>query len=132
VNAFSAGLGLLAGLMVVALAIRNAVRRAQLERVIFESDTPAGKRFDLALLIAIVLSVLLVALESDPWLRGQHRSVFEALELLFSCLFSLEYLLRLLCSRSPGPMPAASSAWWTWSRACRRCSPWASRLGNRC
>jgi voltage-gated potassium channel len=132
VNAFSAGLGLLAGLMVVALAIRNAVGRTQLERVIFESDTPAGKRFDLALLIAIVLSVLLVALESDPWLRGQHRSVFEALELLFSCLFSLEYLLRLLCSRSPGPMPAASSAWWTWSRACRRCSPWASRPGNRC
>ena len=100
-NAFSAGLGLLAGLMVVALAIRNAVGRAQLERVIFESDTPAGKRFDLALLIAIVLSVLLVALESDPRLRGQHRSVFEALELLFSSLFSLEYLLRLLCSRQP-------------------------------
>jgi voltage-gated potassium channel len=89
--------------MVVALAIRNAVGRTQLERVIFESDTPAGKRFDLALLIAIVLSVLLVALESDPWLRGQHRSVFEALELLFSCLFSLEYLLRLLCSRQPWP-----------------------------
>ena len=102
-NAFSAGLGLLAGLMVVALAIRNAVGRTQLERVIFESDTPAGKRFDLALLIAIVLSVLLVALESDPWLRGQHRSVFEALEMLFSCLFSLEYLLRLLCSRQPWP-----------------------------
>ena len=100
-NAFSAGLGLLAGLMVVALAIRNAVGRAQLERVIFESDTPAGKRFDLALLIAIVLSVLLVALESDPRLRGQHRSVFEALELLFSSLFSLEYLMRLLCSRQP-------------------------------
>ena len=102
-NAFSAGLGLLAGLMVVALAIRNAVGRAQLERVIFESDTPAGKRFDLALLIAIVLSVLLVALESDPRLRGQHRSVFEALELLFSSLFSLEYLLRLLCSKRPWP-----------------------------
>ncbi len=100
-NAFSAGLGLLAGLMVVALAIRNAVGRGQLERVIFESDTQAGKRFDLALLIAIVLSVLLVALESDPRLRGQHRSVFEALELLFSSLFSLEYLLRLLCSRQP-------------------------------
>ena len=102
-NAFSAGLGLLAGLMFVALAIRNAVGRAQLERVIFESDTPAGKRFDLALLIAIVLSVLLVALESDPRLRGQYRSLFEPLELLFSSLFSLEYLLRLLCSKRPWP-----------------------------
>jgi len=50
-----------------------------------------------------VLSVLLVALESDPRLRGQYRSLFEPLELLFSSLFSLEYLLRLLCSKRPWP-----------------------------
>jgi voltage-gated potassium channel len=103
VNAFSTGLGLLAALLLLALAIRRWVGRPRLERIIFEADTPAGKRFDLALLIAIVLSVLLVALESDPRLRGQYRSLFEPLELLFSSLFSLEYLLRLLCSKRPWP-----------------------------
>jgi len=103
VNAFSTGLGLLATLLLLALAIRRWVGSPRLERIIFEADTPAGKRFDLALLIAIVLSVLLVALESDPRLRGQYRSLFEPLELLFSSLFSLEYLLRLLCSKRPWP-----------------------------
>ena len=102
-NAFGSGLGLLAALLVLALAIRRWVGRPRLERIVFEADTPAGKRFDLALLIAIVLSVLLVALESDPRLRGQYRSLFEPLELLFSSLFSLEYLLRLLCSKRPWP-----------------------------
>jgi voltage-gated potassium channel len=95
--------GILAGLLVLALAIRRWVGRQKLERIIFEADTPAGRRFDLALLIGIVLSVLLVALESDPRLRGQHRLLFEPLELLFSSLFSLEYLLRLLCSSRPWP-----------------------------
>jgi voltage-gated potassium channel len=103
VNAFGSGLGLLAALLVLALAIRRWVGRPRLERIVFEADTPAGKRFDLALLIAIVLSVLLVALESDPRLRDEYHSLFEPLELLFSSLFSLEYLLRLLCSKRPWP-----------------------------
>ncbi|MEN9387606.1 MAG: hypothetical protein RLZZ255_582 [Cyanobacteriota bacterium] len=98
---FGSGLGLLAALVVLALAIRSWLGRQKLERIIFEADTRAGKRFDLALLIAIVLSVLLVALESDPRLHDQYHSLFEPLELLFSSLFSLEYLLRLLCNQRP-------------------------------
>jgi voltage-gated potassium channel len=103
VSSFSSGVGLLGALLLLALAIRRWVGRPKLERIIFEADTPAGKRFDLALLISIVLSVLLVALESDPQLRGQYKAVFQPLEVLFSRLFSLEYLLRLLCSRRPWP-----------------------------
>ncbi|MBD1195530.1 ion transporter [Vulcanococcus sp. Clear-D1] len=102
-SSFSSGVGLLGALLLLALAIRRGVGRHKLERIIFEADTLAGKRFDLALLISIVLSVLLVALESDPQLRGQYKAVFQPLEVLFSSLFSLEYLLRLLCSRQPWP-----------------------------
>jgi len=69
--------------------------------VIFESDTPAGKTFDLALLIAIGSSVLLVALESDRQLDSLFGPWFSGAEWVFSTLFSLEYLLRLLCSRTP-------------------------------
>jgi voltage-gated potassium channel len=94
-------LPLLAGLLLLSLAVRRIVGRRQLARIIFEADTPAGKGFDLVLLMAIVLSVLVVTLESDPLLQQRHQTLFMPVELGFSLLFSLEYLLRLLCSPEP-------------------------------
>jgi voltage-gated potassium channel len=91
----------LAGVLAVALLIRRAVGRQRLEQIIFEADTPAGRNFDLGLLIAIVLSVVLVVLESDPRLLWRHRDLFQPLELGFALLFTLEYLLRLLCAAPP-------------------------------
>jgi len=75
--------------------------RQRLWVVIFEADTPAGKGFDVALLIAILLSVVAVMFESvasirtgyGPWLRG--------IEWFFTILFTIEYLLRLACVRRP-------------------------------
>jgi voltage-gated potassium channel len=70
--------------------------------IIFAADTPAGRTFDLGLLIAILLSVVLVVLESDPQLPAAlFEAQFVPLELGFTLLFSLEYLLRLLCSQRP-------------------------------
>ena len=100
-----AGLGvgtiLLALCLLAALGLRQWLGKTRLERVIFESDTPAGKAFDLGLLMAISLSVLLVALESDARLGQRFGPWFSGAEWVFSTLFSLEYLLRLLCSRTP-------------------------------
>ncbi|MHA3960583.1 ion transporter [Synechococcus sp. LTW-G] len=95
------GTVLLALCLLAALGLRQWLGKARLERVIFESDTPAGKTFDLALLIAIGSSVLLVALESDRQLDSLFGPWFSGAEWVFSTLFSLEYLLRLLCSRTP-------------------------------
>ena len=92
---------LLAGLLGLALLIRHSIGRRQLARIIFEADTPAGRGFDLLLLAAIVLSVVVVALESDTNLQRRYEAVFWPLEIGFSSLFSLEYLLRLLCSERP-------------------------------
>ena len=92
---------LLAGLLGLALLLRQSLGRARLYQVIFESDTPAGRSFDLGLLAAIVLSVLVVGLETDTSLQRQFGPVFLVLEAVFSGLFSLEYLLRLLCSPQP-------------------------------
>ena len=92
---------LLALCLLAALGLRQWLGKTRLERVIFESDTPAGKNFDLALLIAIGSSVLLVALESDRQLDSLFGPWFSGAEWVFSTLFSLEYLLRLLCSRTP-------------------------------
>ncbi len=92
---------LLLALLAAALLLRQAVGRRRLERIIFESDTPAGRRFDLALLGLIVLSVVAVGLESDPTLQSRFQGLFVRLEVGFSSLFSLEYLLRLLCTERP-------------------------------
>lgn len=97
----STGLLLLAGLLGTALLLRRSLGRARLYQVIFESDTPAGRRFDLGLLVAIVLSVLVVGLETDADLHRPFGVPFRVLEILFSVLFSLEYLVRLLCSPQP-------------------------------
>ncbi|CAA9588665.1 MAG: Potassium voltage-gated channel subfamily KQT; possible potassium channel, VIC family [uncultured Truepera sp.] len=75
--------------------------RTRLARVVFESDTPAGRRFDVALLISIVLSILLVMLESVQSVRAAYGSTLRALEWGFTGLFTLEYLLRLYASRRP-------------------------------
>jgi voltage-gated potassium channel len=91
----------LAGLLAAALLLRCGVGRRRLEQIIFAADTPAGRTFDLGLLIAIVLSVVLVVLESDPVLQQRHQDLFAPAELVFSLLFSLEYLLRLLCAEQP-------------------------------
>jgi voltage-gated potassium channel len=94
-------LGLLGGLLAVALTLRQLVGRERLHRTIFQADTPAGRRFDLALLAAILLSVVAVVLESDPELGQRWLSLFRAAEWTFTVLFTLEYLLRLLCAPAP-------------------------------
>ncbi len=69
--------------------------------VIFEADTVAGRRFDLLLLWAIVISVCIVVLDSVEPIRMRFGEVFSIAEWLFTLLFSVEYLARLWCVRRP-------------------------------
>lgn len=69
-----------------------------LRQVIFGTDTPAGKRFDLVLIYVIVCSVLVVMLDSVSWLAAPYRSVFVALEWGFTIVFTIEYGLRIYCA----------------------------------
>ncbi|QNK70293.1 ion transporter [Variovorax sp. PAMC26660] len=75
--------------------------RRKLFTVIFEADTPAGLWFDLALIAVIVTSVLVVILDSVQSIREQWRPVFNALEWVFTILFTLEYIARLSCVNKP-------------------------------
>ena len=75
--------------------------RSKLHQVIFEADTPAGKAFDLTLLVAILASVLVVVMESVPSVRADHGRAFWAAEWGFTILFTIEYLLRLIAVRRP-------------------------------
>jgi len=75
--------------------------REKLRVIIFEADTPAGKAFDVGLLAAIVLSVLAVMLDSVMEIRSSYGGLLDRAEWVFTLLFSVEYLLRLLCSPRP-------------------------------
>jgi voltage-gated potassium channel len=75
--------------------------RHRWHEVIFEAETPAGKRFDVLLLVAIVLSVLTVLLESVPSLSTGHPELFFWLEWGFTSLFAIEYLARLAVVNRP-------------------------------
>jgi len=68
--------------------------RKKLFVIIFGTDTPAGKAFDVALLIAIVLSVLAVMLESVSSIETGYGDIFRIIEWALTILFSLEYITR--------------------------------------
>ncbi len=75
--------------------------RHTLHEIIFEADTPAGKAFDLALIVSILLSVLVVMLDSIPKLHASYGGILLFAEWMFTLLFTLELILRLLCVRRP-------------------------------
>lgn len=71
----------------------------RLYEVIFESDTPPGKLFDVVLIVAIVASVVAVMLETVPSIRGQYPGLLYAIEWAFTILFTIEYGLRWYCAK---------------------------------
>ena len=78
----------------------NKVRR-KIHEIIFEADTPLGKLFDLLLLVFILLSVVVVMLESvDAYIRSFGK-YFEIAEWIFTILFSIEYVLRIIAVKKP-------------------------------
>jgi voltage-gated potassium channel len=75
--------------------------RFRLHEVIYESNTTAGKTFDVALLIAIFASIMVVMLDSVASLHAQYGELFYMLEWVFTILFTIEYILRLISIRRP-------------------------------
>ncbi|MCO7215756.1 ion transporter [Halomonas sp. EF61] len=75
--------------------------KTRIFQIIFESDTRLAKGFDIALITAILASVLVVVLESVDSLRMQHGELFRAIEWTFTILFTIELVLRLYCLERP-------------------------------
>ncbi|MCH2198923.1 MAG: ion transporter [Flavobacteriales bacterium] len=75
--------------------------RARIHEVIFEADTPAGKRFDIALLWVIVASVVVVMLESVVEIKDKYGSLLQILEWSFTIVFTIEYIARLVSVKKP-------------------------------
>lgn len=75
--------------------------RQILWEVVFEAETFAGKAFDIGLLWAIGLSVVVVMLETVDSVQAKWGPELDIAEWFFTIVFSFEYLLRLWLSRRP-------------------------------
>ena len=75
--------------------------RARVHEIIFGIDTPAGRAFDIGLVVAILLSILVVVLDSVPAIGGPYAQPMYALEWFFTLLFTVEYAARLATVRYP-------------------------------
>jgi len=67
----------------------------KLHEIIYEADTPSGKLFDVVLLIFILLSIVLVMLESVDYIGSQYYGILNILEWIITILFTFEYIARL-------------------------------------
>lgn len=76
-------------------------RRKLLHQIIFEADTPAGKLFDILLLIFIMLSVVTVMIDSVPNFHKAMPHVLVNLEWFFTIIFTIEYILRIYTVSKP-------------------------------
>ena len=75
--------------------------RHHLHEIIFEADTPAGRAFDVGLLVCILISVAAVLLESVPDIQLRFGRWLRGLEWAVTVLFTAEYLLRLVSVGKP-------------------------------
>ncbi|WP_115718292.1 ion transporter [Gallaecimonas mangrovi] len=72
----------------------------KLNDIIFGYSTPGGRAFDLCLIIAIVVSVVAVMLDSVAPIHHQWKVELAAAEWFFTGLFTLEYLARFYCAQN--------------------------------
>ncbi len=71
-------------------------------KIIFEADTPSGKIFDLLLLAVITFNLVIICLETvSPWDQPQFRNTWLSIEWTCTALFTIEYIMRLMCVKRP-------------------------------
>jgi voltage-gated potassium channel len=70
----------------------------KLYEIIFGTETPAGKWFDISLILIIVASVAIIMFDSIDELHLEYGALYLQLELLFTAMFTLEYLVRIWCA----------------------------------
>lgn len=75
--------------------------RQRLYIIIYGVNTPAGKAFDIGLLIAILLSVFTIMAETVEGIDHKFHQELIVLEWIFTIVFTIEYLTRIFVSKKP-------------------------------
>ena len=73
----------------------------RVHEIIYEADTPMGKWFDIVLFILILISVLLVMLESVKWIDAEYHKILLTLEWVVTIFFTIEYIARIISIKKP-------------------------------
>jgi voltage-gated potassium channel len=80
---------------------KPATWRERLHEIIYESNTLAGKVFDITLLVLILASISVVILDSMEVWRREYGETFIILEWTFTIIFTIEFILRLISIKKP-------------------------------
>ena len=75
--------------------------QSKLQEIIHGTDTKRGRNFDVILLIVILISIVVVMLESVPYLNKQYSLTFWSIEWIVTALFTFEYILRIVSLKKP-------------------------------
>ena len=75
--------------------------KENIKSIIFGTTTIYGKLFDIGLIVSIMLSVIVVMLDSISGYHETYGDLFYLLEWVFTILFTIEYGLRIYCIRLP-------------------------------
>lgn len=81
--------------------LHNEMLKQKVYSIVFESDTPKGRLFDIILISSIIVSVLMVILESIHLFSPTAYWVLRLLEYLLTLFFTIEYLARIYCLTNP-------------------------------
>jgi len=81
--------------------IASAQLRRRFHQVIYEADTPAGKLFDVILLVLIIISIVAVMLESVAEIHAKYGTELQIIEWVITIFFTLEYIGRVLSVGKP-------------------------------
>jgi len=75
--------------------------KSRLHDIIYEADTKEGKLFDIILIITIIISIVLVMLESVSSIDQKYHNILNISEWIITILFTIEYIARVICIKKP-------------------------------
>ena len=77
------------------------LEKEELYKILFEADTPKGRKFDIVLMVMISLSIVISFIETIPSLAHTFQFALEILEYIVTFFFTVEYIARIYCSPRP-------------------------------
>ena len=75
--------------------------KMRLNNIVGNSDSRAGRIFDMVVMIAIIISLVVAFVETQPAVVGRFKDVLTVLEYVLTIFFTIEYILRIYCSSNP-------------------------------